>query len=195
HWPIAFKSGPEPVAKGEDGKILLENVHFTETYKAMESLVETGKTKAIGVSNFTINHLEELLKVAKVVPAANQVELHPELPQTELVEYCQSKGIHVTAYCPLGSTNSNVIKNEEVSKIAKKHNSENANVLIAWGVQRGTSVIPKSVTASRIRSNFNDIILDEEDIKILKGLTEGKSTTRYCDTLDFWGIDIYGYKA
>jgi len=191
HWPIAFKSGPDAVARDSEGKLLFENVDFTETYKAMEGLIPTGKTKAIGVSNFSIKNLEKLLASAKIVPAANQVELHPENPQWELLEFCKAKGIHLTAYSPLGSTDSPLIKREEISKIAQKHNSNNANVLIAWGVQRGTSVIPKSTTESRIISNFQDIVLDEEDLKTLKAITEGKAPHRYCDPKDFWGVDIF----
>jgi len=191
HWPLAFKSGPDAVARDSEGKLLFENVDFTETYKAMEALIPTGKTKAIGVSNFSIKNLEKLLASAKIVPAANQVELHPENPQWELLEFCKAKGIHLTAYSPLGSTDSPLIKREEISKIAQKHNSNNANVLIAWGVQRGTSVIPKSTTESRIISNFQDIVLDEEDLKTLKAITEGKAPHRYCDPKDFWGVDIF----
>ncbi|KAF9305272.1 hypothetical protein BGZ74_010796 [Mortierella antarctica] len=184
-------SGPAAVARDDEGKLLLEDVDFTETYKAMEALIPTGKTKAIGVSNFSIKNLEKLLASAKIVPAANQVELHPENPQWELLEFCKAKGIHLTAYSPLGSTDSPLIKREEVSKIAQKHNSNNANVLIAWAVQRGTSVIPKSTTESRIISNFQDIVLDEEDLKTLKAITEGKAPHRYCDPKDFWGIEIF----
>ncbi|KAG0037871.1 hypothetical protein BGZ82_001632 [Podila clonocystis] len=191
HWPIAFKSGPAAVARDDEGKLLFEDVDFTETYKAMEDLIPTGKTKAIGVSNFSIKNLEKLLASAKIVPAANQVELHPENPQWELLEFCKAKGIHLTAYSPLGSTDSPLIKREEISKIAQKHNSNNANVLIAWAVQRGTSVIPKSTTESRIISNFQDIVLDEEDLKTLKAITEGKAPHRYCDPKDFWGVDIF----
>jgi len=191
HWPIAFKSGPDAVSRDSEGKLLFENVDFTETYKAMEALIPTGKTKAIGVSNFSIKNLEKLLASAKIVPAANQVELHPENPQWELLEFCKAKGIHLTAYSPLGSTDSPLIKREEISKIAQKHNSNNANVLIAWAVQRGTSVIPKSTTESRIISNFQDIVLDEEDLKTLKAITEGKAPHRYCDPKDFWGVEIF----
>ncbi|KAF9431933.1 hypothetical protein BGZ76_011507 [Entomortierella beljakovae] len=191
HWPIDFKSGPSPVTKDADGKYLREGVDFTETWKALEELIPTGKTKAIGVSNFSIKNLEKILAIAKIVPAVNQVELHPENPQWELLEYSKSKGIHLTAYCPLGSTDSDLIKNELVSKIAQKHNSPNANVLISWGRQRGTSVIPKSVTASRVISNFNDIELDEEDVKVLKSLTEDKPSRRYCDPSNDWGVNIY----
>ncbi|KAF9908240.1 hypothetical protein EC991_010080 [Linnemannia zychae] len=191
HWPVAFKSGPAAVARDADGKLIFEDVDITTTYQAMEKLVETGKTKAIGVSNHSIRNLEKILAVAKIVPAANQVELHPENPQWELLEFCKSKGIHVTAYSPLGSTDSPLIKRDEISKIAAKHNTNNANVLIAWGQQRGTSVIPKSVTESRIISNFKDIELDQEDLAALKGLIDGKAPHRYCDPKDFWGIEIF----
>ncbi|KAF9537738.1 hypothetical protein EC957_007705 [Mortierella hygrophila] len=191
HWPIAFKSGPAAVARDEAGKLIFEDVDIVATYQAMEKLVETGKTKAIGVSNFSIKNLEKILAVAKIVPAANQVELHPENPQWELLEFCKAKGIHLTAYSPLGSTDSPLIKRDEISKIAAKHNTNNANVLIAWGQQRGTSVIPKSVTESRIISNFKDIELDQEDLAALKALLEGKAPHRYCDPKEFWGIDIF----
>ncbi|CAO3564760.1 unnamed protein product [Mortierella alpina] len=191
HWPVAFKSGSEAVARDADGKILRENVEITETYKALEALVASGKTKAIGVSNFSIKNLEKILKVATIPPAVNQVELHPENPQWELLEFCKDKGIHVTAYSPLGSTDSPLIKREEITKIAEKHNSSNANVLIAWGQQRGTSVIPKSVTESRIVSNFKDIELDLEDLKVLKAITQGKEPHRYCDPKTFWDIDVF----
>ncbi|KAG0313358.1 hypothetical protein BGZ99_008951 [Dissophora globulifera] len=191
HWPLAFKSGSVPVTRDADNNIVLEPVDITETFKAMEALVATGKVKAVGVSNFSIKNLEKLAAACKTVPAVNQVELHPENPQEELLEYCKSKGIHLTAYSPLGSTDSPLIKLDEVSKIAQKHNSQNANVLIAWARQRGTSVIPKSVTESRIISNFQDIELDEEDLKVLKSLTEGKASFRYCDPAKFWGLDIF----
>ncbi|KAF9408233.1 hypothetical protein BGZ94_002386 [Podila epigama] len=191
HWPIAFKSGPNPVTRDSEGKLVFEDVDIVETYKALEKLIPTGKTKAIGVSNFSIKNLEKILANSTIVPAANQVELHPENPQWELLDFCKAKGIHVTAYSPLGSTDSPLIKRDEITKIAQKHNSNNANVLIAWGAQRGTSVIPKSVTESRIISNFNEIVLDEEDLATLKSITEGKEPHRYCDPKDFWGVSIF----
>ncbi|KAF9896987.1 hypothetical protein BX616_006383, partial [Lobosporangium transversale] len=187
HWPIDFKSGHSGIPRDENGKAIREGVDFTETYKAMEDLIATGKTKAIGVSNFTVANLSKLLSSAKIIPAVNQVELHPENPQWELLEFCQSKGIHNTAYSPLGSTDSPLIKRDEITKIAEKHNSSNANVLIAWAQQRGTSVIPKSVTESRIASNFQDIELDAEDLKTLKELSQASPPHRYCDPQESWG--------
>lgn len=123
----------------------------------MEKLLDTGKVKAIGISNFNERRIEELLKTAKVVPAVNQIEAHPFLQQPELMKYLERKGIHVTAYSPLGNNiygKVRVIDDEAVKEIAKETGKDTAQVLIAWAVQRGTSVVPKSVTESRIQSNF-----------------------------------------
>ena len=95
HWPITQDPATKVNTLDEEG--------VKEAWQAMEKLVETGKVRSIGVSNFTIKHLEKLLTYAKIVPAVNQVELHPQLPQNDLLKYCESKGIHLTAYSPLGS--------------------------------------------------------------------------------------------
>lgn len=117
---------------------------FELTWGAMEKLLETGNVKSIGVANFSIPNLERLLKTAKVVPAVNQIELHPYLPQFKLLEYCESKGIHCSAYSPLGSSQSTLLQDETLSSIAKAHNKSIAQILISWGITR-TSVLPKSV--------------------------------------------------
>jgi glycerol 2-dehydrogenase (NADP+) len=98
----------------------------------MEKLLQTGKVKAIGVANFSVPYLEELLSKTDVVPAANQIENHPLLPQQEIVDYCTEKGIHVTAYSPLGSTGSPLMQEEEVLKVAKKHNIGSGTVLLSY---------------------------------------------------------------
>jgi L-glyceraldehyde reductase len=161
HAPAAFKSGDELIPTTEDGKytVLDDGVTLAETWAAMEKLLDTGKVKAIGVSNFPISTLEKLLETAKVVPAVNQVELHPYLPQDDLLEYSNKHNIHLTAYSPLGNNSAGaprVMDDELVVQIANKLNKTPAQVLISWAAQRGTSVIPKSVTPSRIESNFHD---------------------------------------
>jgi glycerol 2-dehydrogenase (NADP+) len=98
----------------------------------MEALLTTGKVKAIGVANYSVKYLEQLLKEAKVIPAVNQIENHPSLPQQEIVDFCTSKGIHVTAYSPLGSTGSPMMKAEPVVKMAEKRNVTTASVLLSW---------------------------------------------------------------
>lgn len=105
--------------------------HHTQTWKQMEELPKD-KARAIGVSNYSVRYMEELLKVAKVVPAANQIENHPALPQNDVVSLCKEKGIHIMAYSPLGSTGGPLFKEEAVIKVAEKHKVEPAAVLLSW---------------------------------------------------------------
>lgn len=98
----------------------------------MEKLVDTGKVKAIGVSNYSVQYLEELLPQATVIPAANQIENHPSLPQQEIVDYCNQKGIHITAYSPLGSTGSPLFTAEPIVAVAEKRGVTPATVLLSW---------------------------------------------------------------
>jgi len=192
HWPFNFKSnGKDNVPRDENDKVMIDNSFtISDTWKAMEKLVEEGKTKAIGISNFNVPRIEELIKDAKTVPAVNQVELHPYLPQNDLLAYCKSKGIHVTAYSPLGSTNSSLTKEDVIVEIAKKYGKTEAQVLISWGAQRGTSVIPKSVTPERVESNFHDFILEDADMQKINDIhkTKGK---RLVDPATFWGLPCF----
>ncbi|KAL0952453.1 hypothetical protein HGRIS_006721 [Hohenbuehelia grisea] len=104
HWPQAvFYDASNPFPKNEDGSIRTIDHQFNETWAEMEKLLGTGKVRAIGVSNFSVKTLEQLLKTSKVVPAVNQVELHPYLAQNDLIAYCKSKGIAVTAYAATGN--------------------------------------------------------------------------------------------
>lgn len=98
----------------------------------MEKLVGTGKVKAIGVSNYSVKFLEELLPQATIVPAANQIENHPLLPQQEIVDFCNKAGIHITAYSPLGSTGSPLFTAEPIVAVAEKRGVSPATVLLSW---------------------------------------------------------------
>ena len=122
----------------------------------MQKLPGTGKARAIGVSNFAVKNLEILLNdpSCTTVPAVNQIELHPNNPSPKLVEYCKAKGIHCTGYSCLGSTDSPLAKDKTLAALAKKKGKTTAQVLLKWGVQKGWSVIPKSVTPGRVESNF-----------------------------------------
>ncbi|KAI9288953.1 NADP-dependent oxidoreductase domain-containing protein [Umbelopsis sp. AD052] len=190
HWPVAFKSGSSPVPKDAEGKVELSPVDYTETYAAMEKLVGD-RVRAIGVSNFTITKLQKLLKTATITPAVNQVELHPYLPQTELLDFCKQNKIHVTAYSPLGSTSGPVQQEPVILELAKKYNVEPAQVLISWAVKRGTSVLPKSVTASRIVNNFNEVPLTAEDVNAIDAIGNNNPPRRVVDPSSSWGSDIY----
>ena len=123
----------------------------------MQKLLDTGKVRNIGVSNFVMSNMEKLLADprTKVVPAVNQIELHPNMPSTKTIEYMRSKGIHCTGYSCLGSTDSPLARDETLLQVAEAVGKTPQQVLLQWGLSRGTSVIPKSVTASRIKGNFD----------------------------------------
>ncbi|CAO3641054.1 unnamed protein product [Mucor hiemalis] len=191
HWPVALNpasgkliplkpDGTRDIDEELDGK-------FEVTWAAMEKLLDTGKVKNIGVANFSIPNLERLLKTAKVVPAVNQVELHPYLPQFKLLEYCASKGIHCSAYSPLGSTQSALLQDETIAKIAKAHNKSVAQVLISWGASR-SSVLPKSVNHERIQANIDTVELSKEEIQEIDDISKTQ-TKRFVRPA--WGIPVF----
>lgn len=135
HWPVPMNgTGNDPLfPKRDDGSRDLDTQwSHVQTWKAMEKLMDTGKAKAIGVSNYSVPFLEELLKEAKIVPAVNQIENHPYLPQQEIVDFCNEKGITVEAYSPLGSTGSPLFSEDGVQEVAKKHNVGPGTVLISY---------------------------------------------------------------
>lgn len=142
----------------------------------MQKLPATGKVKNIGVSNFGIKNLEKLLNdpSCKIVPAVNQIELHPNNPSPKLVAYNTSKGIHSTSYSCLGSTNSPLYKDPILLKLAEKKGKTPQQVLLLWGIQKGRSVIPKSVNPARIDGNFelDGWELTEDEIKELDDLKD-----------------------
>jgi len=142
----------------------------------MEKLLDTGKVKAIGISNFSKKELQQLLKTAKIKPAVHQFETHPYLQQQSFIDWHKQQGIQVTAYSPLGNQNNvydlgakvePLIKHPIIVKIAKKHGVNGAQVALAWGIKRGTSVVPKSVNEGRIKSNFEclKVKLDDKDMR------------------------------
>lgn len=179
HWPVSLKSDVMFPKEGGDYLTYVQ-VPIASTWRGMEKLKKSGKVRHIGVSNFNIAKLNEVLQTAEVHPEMNQIELHPYLPQNELVGFCNDKGIAVTAYSPLGSgdrpkgrrNDSDPVLLEEsvIHEIAKKHSSTPAQILISWAIHRETAVIPKSVSNQRIIQNFasKDVNLDAEDIESIK---------------------------
>jgi diketogulonate reductase-like aldo/keto reductase len=138
-----------------------------KSWQALEEIQAAGHAKTIGVSNYTIRHLEEMQEYAKVMPAVNQVELHVFLQQPELVKYCRDNGIVVEAYSPLA--HGTPMDNQAIIGIAKKHNKSYAQIMLRWLIEQDFVVIPKSVTPSRIQENIDifDFRLDEEDMATL----------------------------
>jgi alcohol dehydrogenase (NADP+) len=142
----------------------------------MEKLLDTGKVKAIGVSNFSQHELEALIKTAKVKPAVHQFETHPYLQQQAFVDWHKEQGIEVTAYSPFGNQNNiydagskveTLTSHPTIAKIASKHGCTGAQVALSWGIKRGTSVVPKSVNDGRIKDNFKclEVKLDAQDMR------------------------------
>ncbi|RII12370.1 putative oxidoreductase [Streptomyces sp. YIM 130001] len=148
---------------------------YVETYKALEKLLEDGRTKAIGVSNFLPAHLERLLGETSVVPAVNQIELHPQLQQAESRALHAAHGIATEAWSPLGQ-GKGLLEVPTIAAVARKHDRTPAQVVLRWHLQLGNVVIPKSVTPSRIEENIAvfDFELDEEDLGAIAALDEGR---------------------
>ncbi|KAM0227345.1 hypothetical protein ACHAP5_012198 [Fusarium lateritium] len=190
HWPCAFKSGDDWFPIDSDGVFELADIDPAETYKAMEKLIDTGKVRAIGVSNFTQQRLEDLMSKTSIIPAVNQIEAHPYLQQPELFDYCKSKGIQLAAYSPLGNNQTGeprTVDDPLVAELAKKLGLDIGQVCYSWGVQRGSVVLPKSVTPSRIKSNREVTELPQDAFEQLNGLERNK---RY-NWQTRWGYDIF----
>jgi methylglyoxal/glyoxal reductase len=148
----------------------------SETWKAMIQILKGGKVRAIGVSNYMINHLNEILYDSDVVPAVNQVEFHPFLYQQDLLRFCENKRIQLEAYSPL--TRAKRLKHPIITKLAQKYDKTPAQVLIRWSLQHGLVVVPKSIHKDRIKQNAQvfDFNLESEDIAIMDSLNENLQT-------------------
>ncbi|CAK7200663.1 H/ACA snoRNP pseudouridylase subunit [Sporothrix eucalyptigena] len=158
----------------------------------MEKLLSTGKVKAIGVANHSVKFLTDLLREATITPAVNQIENHPALPQQDIVDFCKEKGIHITAYSPLGSSGSPLVKAEPVLHLSEKHGVAPANILLSYHIARGSSVLAKSSNLDRISANKHIVDLDASDMKVLNDYSDELARTgklkRYVDR--DYGIDL-----
>jgi len=151
--------------------------------------METGKVRAIGVANFSTINLDKLLQTAKVVPAVNQTEIQPLLPQDRLHNYCAEKGIHQTAFGPLGGSGSTLHEHPAIVKIANERAVDTGNVMLSWGIQKGWSVIPKSTNPKRIAANLkNNFVLNDREMEVMDALArpKGKRFNR-----PDWGTTIF----
>ncbi|MGV9248249.1 aldo/keto reductase [Streptomyces sp. NPDC003710] len=148
---------------------------FVETYKAFEKIYADGRAKAIGVSNFLPEHLRTLLAATSVIPAVNQIEVHPHLQQHGARDFHAEQGIATEAWSPLGQGRG-LLEVPAIVAIAQKHNRTPAQVVLRWHLQLGNIVIPKSVTPSRIRENIEvfDFSLDTEDMAAISALNEDR---------------------
>ncbi|GGE11686.1 aldo/keto reductase [Psychroflexus salis] len=182
HWPVAFKPDLKGFPESDDDFLSLEEVPIIETWEAMLEAKKQGLVKHVGVSNFSVAKLKDLISKTEDAPEMNQVELHPYLHQDELVKFCKENQIALTAYSPLGSSDRtpqmkaenepSLLDNEMVKKIAEKRDASVAQFLIKWSVDRGTAVIPKSTNEGRIKENLasENLALMQEDHEALKTL-------------------------
>ena len=169
HWPIAFKHDVLLPEKGDEF-ICLSDVPLSITWKAMENCVSKGLTRHIGVSNFSVKKIRDLIANSTIKPEMNQIEIHPFLQQNEMLEFCKEENIHLTAYSPLGSKDRDeFLKNDKepslldhpiILEIAMLHQCSPAQVLIAWSIARNIAVIPKSTNSNRIQQNFEAQTID-----------------------------------
>lgn len=169
HWPRSYQ----------------ENA---DSWRALETLYNQGKVKAIGVCNFKIHHLEHLFETATIKPMLNQVEFHVELQNIRLQEFCESHGIYMEAYAPLLSKNvADIVNNETLINIGKKHQASAAQVALAWLLERGAIVLPKSVNKGRLEENLaaEQITLDAEDMASIRQLNKARRTFPDPDNTDF----------
>jgi methylglyoxal/glyoxal reductase len=165
HWPVAGK--------------------YKETWKALEKLYKDGRVRAIGVSNFHVHHLKDLMADAEIKPMVNQVEYHPHLAQTELLEFCKAEGIQMEAWSPLKQ--GELLSEPTIVEIAEKHGKSPAQVILRWDLQNGVVTIPKSIKEHRIVENADvfNFELTAEDMDRLNSLNKDERVGPDPDNFDF----------
>jgi alcohol dehydrogenase (NADP+) len=185
HWPVALKPDTS-MPQSPDDLVSLDEQPLSETWAAMEELVDDGLARHIGVSNFNIPKLQTILDGARIAPEMNQIEMHPYLQQPEMLAFAQEHDLHLTAYSPLGSKDRPegmkaddepiLLEDPKIAEIAERHDATPAQVLIRWAIERGTAVIPKSVNAGRIQENLAaaELSLTDDDLSAIADLDRGR---------------------
>ncbi|MFM0239799.1 aldo/keto reductase [Paraburkholderia phytofirmans] len=164
HTPFAFKPGDEQDPRDENGDVIYDKgVTLLDTWSAMEDLVDRGRCRAIGLSDIGLDELRPLYESARIKPAVVQVEAHPYLPETELLEFCKEKGIVFLAFAPLGhGIRPGPLEDPVILQIAERIGKTPAQVLLAWAIQRGGALLTTPRTAARARENFDIAALPAE---------------------------------
>ncbi|GEN36324.1 aldo/keto reductase [Aneurinibacillus danicus] len=165
HWPVKEK--------------------YKDTWRAFEKLYEDGLVRAIGVSNFHVHHLKDLLMDARIIPMVNQVEFHPRLTQKELLRFCKEKGIQMEAWSPL--MRGRLLDDPVLNEIGRKYGKTPAQVILRWDLQHGVVTIPKSVHAERIAANADifDFTLTDEEMNQIDGLNRNERSGQDPDNFQF----------
>ncbi len=164
HTPFAFQPGDNQDPRDQNGNVIYdEGVTLLDTWRALESLVDHGRCGAIGLSDITLKELAPVYEAARIKPAVVQVESHPYLPESELLEFCRPRGIVLLAFAPLGhGLKPGLLEDPVISAIAARVGKTPAQVLLAWAIQRGTAVLTTPKTSARAQENFNISTLPED---------------------------------
>ena len=167
HTPFAFQPGDEQDPRDANGNVIYDKgVTLLDTWRALEDLVAEGRCKAIGLSDVGLVQVQEIFEAGRIKPAVVHVESHPYLPEWELLDYCKRHGIVFQAFAALGhSSEPKVLEDPVITAIARRVNKTPAQVLLAWGIQRGTALLTTSKTPSRIKENFDVSTLPEEAVR------------------------------
>jgi diketogulonate reductase-like aldo/keto reductase len=167
HTPFAFRPGDEQDPRDASGNVIYDKtVTLLDTWRAMEALVDEGKCKAIGLSDVNLEQVKEIFEAARIKPAVVHVESHPYLPEWELLDYCKKNGIVLQAFAALGhNSEPKLLEDPIIASVARRVNKTPAQVLLAWGIQRGTALLTTSKTPSRIKENFDVSTLPENAIR------------------------------
>src|SRR5271170_7248749 len=166
HTPFAFQPGDDQDPRDQNGNVLYDpGVTLLDTWGAMESLVDRGRCRAIGLADISLSGLLPIYESARIKPAVVQVEAHPYLPETELLEFCREKGIVLLAFAPLGhGMRPGPLEDPVILSIAARVGKTPAQVLLAWAVQRGTALLSTTKTAARAQENFNISAIPEDAV-------------------------------
>ena len=164
HTPFAFQPGDDQDPRDQNGNVLYDDgVTLLDTWRALESLIDGGRCRAIGLSDINLDELSPIYESARIKPAVVQVEAHPYLPETDLLEFCKEKGIVLLAFAPLGhGMRPGPLDDPVIAAVAARVGKTPAQVLLAWAVQRGTAVLTTPKSAARARENFDISALPEE---------------------------------
>jgi diketogulonate reductase-like aldo/keto reductase len=187
HTPFAFKAGDEQDPRDDKGNVIYDDATtLTNTWKAMESLVDEGRCKAIGLANVDLGKLKEVFEIARIKPALVQVESHPYLPEWDLLDYCKKNGVVMQAFAALGhGIEPRLTDDPVVAGIAKRVNKTPAQVLLAWAVQRGTAPLTTATSIGHIQENFDISALPDDAIE---EITKGISTRVRLNTVVNTGV-------
>ncbi|KAJ4770624.1 NAD(P)-linked oxidoreductase superfamily protein [Rhynchospora pubera] len=202
HFPVATRHtgvGTTASAIGEDGVLDIDTtISLETTWHAMEDLVSKGLVRSIGISNYDVFLTRDCLAYSKIKPAVNQIETHPYFQRDSLVRFCQKHGVCVTAHTPLGGAAANTewfgsvscLDDPTLKALAEKYNKTVAQLILKWGLQRNTVVIPKSSKEERLRENFqvSDFTISDDDMDKIKAIDRKYRTNQ---PAKFWGIDLY----